>query len=119
MYGWYPPYYRFYPSIPAYRLPNPSYPPVEVERFRKSAKQLTPMLKQAEAFVYQITESKKLRTQIKEAAQRGEEKEVHRLIRSAGIVDLWKTSYTPDTIHILLQPSNSSRWSDVVLTMRW
>lgn len=119
MYHWYYPYYIPYMPYAAFRQQATQYPAVNVTRFRSSAEQLPTMLKQAETFAYNIIDNKQLRIKIKEAAQRGENEVVNQLIRSAGIKDLLKTSYTPDTIHILLQPTSSTHWSDLVLTLRW
>ncbi|OEH92004.1 hypothetical protein [Bacillus solimangrovi] len=112
------PYFVYF--IPL-RTPNTNitYPPVTVSKFKKSIEQLTPMLKQTELFSKRLIENETLRKQIKDAAQKGNKKEVESLIRTAGLTDLFRISYTPDTIHILIHPKTSDVLSDIVLTLPW
>ena len=115
------PYYVYanhYPvqSVPHYATPLPprylaivpsgtnggSFPPVDINKFESSVKQMQKIMQQARLLIDKIANSNQFAKDLMNAAQHSNNATVEQLIKSVGITIEFKTKYTPDGIQIVL-----------------
>lgn len=98
----------FRPVHPGYiAMPTPApqqggspFPRVDTRRFNESAKRFKEVMNQANLFIGALTASDDFSRTLMDAAQRSDQKEVERLVRSTGVTIKYNLSYTPDGIRI-------------------
>lgn len=95
---------------------NPSvYPPVNPDTLYESANESSKLMKDASLLLDKLATSKDYGKQLMDHAQRSENAEVSRMIKSIGLSSEVKVSYNPDSIRIQLK-SNSA---EMMITLRW
>lgn len=83
--------------------PNPNqYPPINTLKLKTSAKQIQPIMQQAQLLTEKIEGSDQFANDLKNAAQLSKQDEVQKLISSAGVTAKFEAKYTPDNIRIVL-----------------
>ncbi|QPQ37701.1 hypothetical protein JNUCC52_15025 [Lysinibacillus sp. JNUCC-52] len=83
--------------------PNPNqYPPINTLKLKTSAKQIQPIMQQAQLLTEKIEGSDQFAHDLKNAAQLSKQDEVQKLISSAGVTAKFEAKYTPDNIRIVL-----------------
>ena len=98
----------FIPVHPAYiAMPTPTpqngkspFPQVDTRKFNASAERFKEVMNQASQFIGTLTSSDDFAQQLMNAAQRSEQNEVERLVRSTGVTINYTLSYTPSGIRI-------------------
>lgn len=98
----------FLPVHPGYiAMPTPApqhgrdpFPPVDTRKFNASAKRYKQVLNEANLFIGTLTASDDFARKLMDAAQRSDQKEVERLVRSTGVTIKYNLSYTPSGIRI-------------------
>lgn len=99
--------------------PDP-YPAVKPDRFVASASTSKHLSQQAIALLSAIEGDRKLAASVMDAAQRGHEQEVLRLLRSTGISVPIAFKVTPAGIQIALRPdTNPDNCCELDVKMRW
>ena len=115
-YGYDPRQLAYVPVRPAYiAMPTPApapqrggakYPEVDTTRFNASAKRFKQVMSQANLFIGSLTASDDFARRLMSAAQRSDQQEVERLVRSTGVTIKYKLHYTPDGLRIDFSNSN-------------
>ncbi|WP_252504350.1 hypothetical protein [Sporosarcina sp. Marseille-Q4943] len=94
----------FIPIHPAYTaMPQNGrspFPPVDTRKFSASAERFKQVMNQANLFIGTLTASDDFARRLMDAAQRSDQKEVERLVRSTGVTIKYNLSYTPSGIRI-------------------
>ncbi|MFS0690018.1 hypothetical protein AB1K89_12365 [Sporosarcina sp. 179-K 8C2 HS] len=98
----------FIPVHPGYiAMPAPipqngrsPFPPVDTRKFNASAIRFKEVMNQANRFIGTLTASDDFARRLMDAAQRSDQKEVERLVRSTGVTIKYNLSYTPSGIRI-------------------
>lgn len=128
MYYLYPSYYspvylQSYPPIYYPRLsPAEQYPPIETAIFSKSVKAFKNLLKQGELLIDQFADTT-FANKMMDAAQKGEQKEVDRLIQSIqGLTAPVKVRYTPSGVLIDITAPHKGEGGNcctLTITLKW
>ena len=79
-----------------------SFPPININRFEASVKQMQRIMQQARLLIDKIASSDQFAKDLMNAAQHSNNETVEKLIKSIGITMEFKTKYTPDGIQIIL-----------------
>ncbi|MBN3526308.1 hypothetical protein [Paenibacillus apiarius] len=96
------------------------YPPVNPSLFVTSASNSHQLAQQAAKVLERIRQSKELAGNIMDAAQRGNETEVIRLIRGAGASSVLAVKISPDGIQLIFRTEEASEsCCELVVKMRW
>ncbi|GEN83808.1 hypothetical protein SLU01_21200 [Sporosarcina luteola] len=135
MYYWYNPYLVHAAYPPSVRHISPpaimgnmiamptgknSYPAVNTNHFRNSAKQSMDLMKQANLLVTKITESDTFRNELMMTAQASNQKKVDEMITTAGITTSFETKFTPDGIGIHFQnKTEEGVCCELILILHW
>ncbi|MCM3745190.1 hypothetical protein M3193_13705 [Sporosarcina luteola] len=98
----------FMPVHPGYMaMPTPApqdgrspFPPVNTRKLNESAKRFKQVMNEANLFIGTLTASDDFARRLMDAAQRSDQKEVERLVRSTGVTIKYTLSYTPSGIRI-------------------
>ncbi|WP_262176832.1 hypothetical protein [Saccharococcus sp. Marseille-Q5394] len=98
----------FMPVHPGYMaMPTPApqdgrspFPPVNTRKLNESAKRFKQVMNEANLFIGTLTASDDFARRLMDAAQRSDQKEVERLVRSTGVTIKYNLSYTPSGIRI-------------------
>ena len=79
-----------------------SFPPIDINKFEVSVKQMQKIMQQARLLIDKIAQSEQFAKDLMNAAQHSHNATVEQLIKSVGITIEFKTKYTPDGIQIIL-----------------
>ncbi|MCM3638973.1 hypothetical protein M3152_14815 [Sporosarcina luteola] len=98
----------FMPVHPGYMaMPTPTpqggrspFPPVNTRKLNESAKRFKQVMNEANLFIGTLTASDDFARRLMDAAQRSDQQEVERLVRSTGVTIKYNLSYTPSGIQI-------------------
>ena len=107
-YGYHSQQLAFVPVPPGYiAMPTPppqnggvKYPQVDTRRFNRSAIRFKEVMTQANLFIGSLTASDDFSRRLMSAAQRSDQQEVERLVRSTGVTIKYELKYTPDGLRI-------------------
>lgn len=98
----------FIPVQPGYiAMPSPApqngtspFPPVDTRKLNESATRFKQVMNEANLFIGTLTASDDFSRRLMDAAQRSDQQEVERLVRSTGVTIKYNLSYTPSGIRI-------------------
>ncbi|MBA4536028.1 hypothetical protein H1Z61_02450 [Bacillus aquiflavi] len=107
----YPVLYQ-HPAFRQFPLVNPSV-------FMSSASAASMLLDNAKLVVEKVSKSKQFSTRLMNAAQQSKTTEVETIIKSTGIKNMPKISYTPDGLHLEFNDQNETNCCHLVLMIRW
>ncbi|OZI12263.1 hypothetical protein CEW92_07230 [Bacillaceae bacterium SAS-127] len=109
------PYYLHYPTIH-----QRVYPQVDVTLFKQSAESMKKLLKETTLLVNKLSSSPSFAYQVMNAAQQSNQKEIERLIKSAGVTSKAEISFNPDNIHLeLSSKTGSTNCCHLTVALRW
>ncbi len=109
------PYYLHYP-VSQQRV----YPQVDVALFKQSAESMKKLLKETSLLVNKLSSSPSFAYQVMTAAQQSNQKEVERLIKSAGVTSKAEISFNPDNIHLeLSSKTGATNCCHLTVALRW
>ncbi|WP_432361270.1 hypothetical protein [Sporosarcina sp. UB5] len=96
------PVHPAYIAMPSRTLQNgqSAYPPVDTRKFNNSAKRFKEVMNQANRFIDTLNGSNDFARRFMDAAQRSDQQEVERLVRSTGVTIKFTLNYTPSGIRI-------------------
>ncbi|WP_100330694.1 hypothetical protein [Bacillus xiapuensis] len=121
-------YYFYQPatSLPAPPiLPNPVYsqrpfPPINTAQLKLSVRSMKKLVAETSLLLNKLADSSAFAYQVMTAAQQSKQKEVERLIKSAGITSKTAITYTPDSLHIELSPADGTAGCcHLIIVLRW
>ncbi|RHW33392.1 hypothetical protein D1B33_15200 [Lysinibacillus yapensis] len=104
-----------YPDYLEFAVNPPVFPPVNPDMLHQSANDSNQLMKDASILLDQLSTSKSFGRQLMDHAQRSENAQVSRLIKSLGLTSEIKVSYNPDNIRIQLR----SKGAEMVISLRW
>lgn len=105
----------------AFRSRSPDmYPPVDPTKFTASAEQSLNMANQLTSLLKKITDSKTFASQLMDAAQRSNQPEVDRLMKSAGMNRSYSLKFNPQGFHLELKNEDAEHpCCKVEMTLYW
>lgn len=120
---YFPAYLQNYPPNYAPQLsPARQYPPVDTKILSQSAKTFKTLLKQGELLIDKFAD-REFSHQMMDAAQKGEQTEVDRLIQSVeGVTVPVKVRYTPSGVQIDITAPQEGEGKDcctLTITLKW
>lgn len=96
------------------------YPPVNPSLFVTSAANSHQLAQQAAKVLERIRQSKELASNIMDAAQRGNDQEVLRIIRGVGATSVLAVKFSPEGIQLIFKTEEESQsCCELVVKMRW
>ncbi|WP_338753724.1 hypothetical protein [Bacillus sp. FJAT-52991] len=113
--GYFYPDYLYYPAIH-----QRVYPQIDVTLFKQSAQSMKNLLKETNLLLNKLSDSPSFAYQVMNAAQQAKQKEVERLIKSAGITSKTDISFNPDSIHVELRSkAGGNNCCHLTIALRW
>ncbi|MDQ0270880.1 hypothetical protein [Cytobacillus purgationiresistens] len=102
-----------YPA-PAFR----SFPSVDPSMFIHSAKEMEGLMKSASALLTKMAESRQFSYELMTAAQQSKITKVESLIKSTGVSNIPKVTYTPDGLRLNFE-SKADKNAGLSLKLKW
>ncbi|MFJ7733196.1 hypothetical protein ACIQXF_15005 [Lysinibacillus sp. NPDC097231] len=93
-----------------------SFPPVNTNKLKTSAKRIKVIMQQAQLLTDKIDDSEQFAHDLMNAAQQSNKTEVDKLIASTGVTMKFETNYTPDRIRIVFTDSDCCK---LTLLLSW
>ncbi|WP_203362102.1 hypothetical protein [Bacillus sp. REN10] len=120
MYPSYPNHYLYHGYLYYPALHERVYPQVNVTLFKQSAQSMKNLLRETTLLVNKLSDSPGFAYQVMNAAQQANQKEVERLIKSAGVTSKATISFNPDSIHLeLSSKTGSTNCCHLTVALRW
>ncbi len=108
--------------IPPYQPIHPyyrPYPPVEVTRFQQSAHTCSDLIKEGQKLLDKVNQDAHFAHELKDAAQKNNHSNVHRLILSTGVTSPFHLAYTPDALRVDFTSENEDSCSELTIKLCW
>ncbi|MGP4081456.1 hypothetical protein ACTWQL_16240 [Pseudalkalibacillus sp. R45] len=112
-YGGYSGWGKWVPRLPITTNSN------DVTQLKYSAKSFLLPAKELQGFLETVAERKGFAEQLKKAAELSQNKKVHDLIKSTGVVTEFSTKLNPEGIQITFQPDHIDACFNIKLSLCW